>query len=284
MVLESIIDPLKAEKHPRYLFLFGFLYSSVAILLSIWIFRDSSSLVMVFLTTIALVPLMYRTIKYEEKKDENLQVGEMTLLREHGRALSFFIAMFGGVVLSYAVWYVFLPQTHVQEVFAVQARAIASINSHVLGGQAVFLDDFFRILFNNLRVLIFCILFAFVYGVGAIFILIWNASVIGTAIGYFIRTELANLSSTLGLYSVGGYFQVWSIGLLKYTIHGIPEILAYFTGGLGAGIISVAMLKHNLDYDKLKKVTLDSLDLVLISIGLLVLAAFLEVYVTPIFF
>lgn len=239
---------------------------------------------MVFLTTIALVPLMYNTIKFEESRDEELSKGEMTLLKEHGRALSFFIAMFIGVTISFAVWYVFLPQAQVQEVFSIQAKTIASINSHVIGGQAIHLGEFFRILFNNLRVLVFCVLFAFVYGAGAIFILIWNASVIGTAIGYSIRTELVNISSSLGLYSIGGYFQVWSIGLFKYAIHGIPEILAYFIAGLGAGIISVAMLKHRLDYEKLKKVTIDSLDLIMLSIAILVVAAFLEVYITPIFF
>ena len=68
-------------------------------------------------------------------------------------------------------------------------RTIATINSNVIG-HAVYLDQFFRIFFNNLKVLIFCIGFAFVYGVGAIFILVWNASVIGTAIGSFIRSEL----------------------------------------------------------------------------------------------
>ena len=103
-------------------------------------------------------------------------------------------------------------------------------------GSAVGLSDislFTLIFFSNLKVLVFCILFAVLYGVGAIFILTWNASVIGTAIGNFIRLRLAESSN---------YFYVASLGLLRYMIHGIPEILAYFIAGLAGGIISMA--KH----------------------------------------
>ena len=36
----------------------------------------------------------------------------------------------------------------------------------------------------------FCLLFAVFYGFGSIFILTWNASVIGTAMGTFAENEL----------------------------------------------------------------------------------------------
>jgi len=40
MVLESIIDPFKAEKKPWEMFFIGIFYSSLAVILSLWIFRD----------------------------------------------------------------------------------------------------------------------------------------------------------------------------------------------------------------------------------------------------
>jgi hypothetical protein len=61
------------------------------------------------------------------------------------------------------------------------------------------------------------------------FILTWNASVIGAAIGNFIRTEISRYAGSLGFAKAAAYFQIISLGLLKYAIHGIPEILAYFT-------------------------------------------------------
>jgi len=237
---------------------------------------------MVFLTTLACVPLVYNTMKLEEQKDETIST-EKVLLREHMKALSFMMWLFGGVVFSCAVWYNVLPTDSVANLFSIQTRTIATINSNVIG-HALQNSQFFRIFFNNLKVMIFCILFAFVYGVGAIFILVWNASVIGTAIGNFIRTELSQFAAEHGYISVGAYFHIYSIGLVKYIIHGVPEILAYFTAGLAAGIISIAMIRHRLDPDKFKRIALDSVDLILLAVGLLVAAALLEVYVTPVFF
>ena len=53
MVLESLINPIKAERKHWEVFVLGFIYSTMAIFLSLWIFRDHASLVMVFLTVIA---------------------------------------------------------------------------------------------------------------------------------------------------------------------------------------------------------------------------------------
>ena len=282
MVIESIVNPLSAEHKPFRMVMYGILYSTVAIVLSLWIFRDSASLVMVFLTTLACVPLVYNTMKLEEQKDETISK-ERVLLREHIKALSFLMWLFAGVVISCAIWYVILPSGSVTNLFSIQTRTIAAINSNVVG-HAFHMDQFFRIFFNNLKVLIFCILFAFVYGVGAIFILVWNASVIGTAIGNFIRTELSKVAASSGLSNAASYFQIFSVGFLKYALHGIPEILAYFTAGLAAGIISIAMIRHRLDPEKFKRVALDSVDLILLSVAMLFVAALLEVYVTPVLF
>ena len=71
---------------------------------------------------------------------------------------------------------------------------------------------------------------------------------------------------------------------MKYAIHGIPEIAAYFVAGLGGGIISVAVIKENFATKKFSKVILDSSDLILIAVLLLIIAGLLEVYITPILF
>ena len=132
--------------------------------------------------------------------------------------------------------------------------------------------------------IIFCILFSFLYGLGAIFILTWNASVIGTAIGNFVRTELYQLGSQFHLGLGFNYFQIISIGLFKYIIHGMPEIMAYFVAGLAGGIISVAAIKHDFGTRKFEHILLDSADLILLALFLLFIAALLEVYITPTIF
>ena len=135
-----------------------------------------------------------------------------------------------------------------------------------------------------MKVLAFSILFSFIYGAGAIFILAWNATVIGAAMGNFIRANISAYSSSFGLFQAGNYFHVVSLGLLKYSIHGIPEIAAYFYGGLAGGVISVALIRGHFRTEKFSRVMVDFSELVLIAVGFLIAAAFLEVYLTPVLF
>ena len=280
MVLESIINPLKAEKKPWEMFFIGFLYSSVGIFLSLWIFRDQASLIMVFLIVMACVPIVHNTMKLEESKDLEI-IRENTLLKEHNKALVFLMLLFVGITLSSVFWYVVLPTPVTTDLFARQTLTISDINNQISGNFIKQLDILSKILFNNMRVLAFAILFAFIYGAGAIFILTWNATVIGTAIGNFIRSGLGDYSSLVGFDKLGLYLQVVSVGLFRCASHGIPEIIAYFYGGLAGGIISVAIIRHHYSSAKFSHILHDAADLLLLSMAFLVLAAFLEVFITP---
>ena len=73
MVLESITNPFRAEKKPWTMFLIGALYASIALFLGNWIFKEYASLMMVFLTTMACIPLLYHTMKAEERKDTAIE-------------------------------------------------------------------------------------------------------------------------------------------------------------------------------------------------------------------
>ena len=289
MVLETLMRPKKAESKPFDMLFVGFLYASVAMFLSLWIFRDQTSLVMVFLTVMAALPLVYDTIKYEEKKDTKIK-SEYKLLREHGKALSVFVFLFLGTVLSFSLWYVFLPQTIIDSAFNTQISTIKNINSNIFGidritsGLVNGSDLFGQIFTNNLKVLLFSIFFSFFFGAGALFILIWNSSVISAAIGNFFRTNISQYATSIGYVKIGGYFSVFSLSLLRYFIHGIPEILAYFVGGLAGGIISIAVTRHDVGTAEFKRILLDSVDLIIIAVVILFVAGLLEVYVTPLFF
>jgi uncharacterized membrane protein SpoIIM required for sporulation len=284
MVLESLINPAKAEKTPAMMILLGFLYASIAIFLGLWVFYSYASLIFVFLAAMAAIPLIYNTIKYEEEKDMQ-DLSEKILLKEHGKALAFFMYLFLGFSLACVLWYTVLPGETVGTLFESQTSTINAINGKITGQTiAQQFQMFTRIFLNNIKVMIFCVIFSLLYGAGAIFILAWNASVIGAAIGNFIRGNLASYAHLIGIDKVAQYFSIISIGLLKYVIHGIPEILAYFTAGLAGGIISIAIIKHDFQTRKFEHILLDSADLFLFSIGLLFIAAVLEVWITPLIF
>ena len=283
MTLESLVNPFKAVERPIHMFFIGIIYATVATFLSIIIFKDHSSLVMVFLTVIATIPLMYKTMKMEEEADIKIK-DEVKLLKRHAKVIRFLLFMFMGFVVAYSFWYIFLPVDASQALFSVQSETIKTINSDIVGDVVSPVAIFMQIFLNNFKVLLFCLLFAFFYGAGAIFILTWNASVISAAIGDFVKSKLGLYSAAAGTMGVGSYVHAFSSGLLRYSLHGIPEIAAYFIGGLAGGIISVAMINRDLETKHFNKILLDSVNLSLIAIFILVIAALIEVFITPTLF
>ena len=279
MVLESLFNPFALKKKLWEVFVGGFLYSIVALLLSYVVFREIAGILMVFLIAISTLPMMYAIVKNEEELDLKY-TQELKLLKEHTKVLIFLIALFLGITAALVLAYVFLPHTVVDTIFVLQKQSILNVNSSVQGG-AVQFNFFLKIFMNNLKVLFFCVIFSLLYGTGAIFILTWNASVIAAAMGSLIKMELAKTASLVGLTSVAGYFSVATFGFFRYMTHGIIEILAYFVAGLAGGIISIALIKHNL---KENMVLIDALNLILISVGLLLVGSLVEVYITPILF
>ena len=281
MVLESIIKPSEMERKPSEMLLVGFVYSTIGLGLALFIFGDYSSIASVFLTAMPLVVIMYKTLRLEEKKDLRIQK-ERWLIKEHEKAVSMFIFLFIGMVVSYSFWFTILPEDIGSELFSFQINTIKSINPQIIGG--IYLEDtIYAILVNNFSVLIFCILFSFIYGAGAILILTINASVIGVAIGNLIRNSIADYASLSHLELIYNYFKSFPLSF-AYAIHGIPEITAYFLGALGGGIISVAVVNHDLKSDEFRRIIVDSFDLIILSALLLFLAGLLEVFVTPLLF
>jgi uncharacterized membrane protein SpoIIM required for sporulation len=271
MVLEGLMTPFKAEKRPWEMLFIGVLYSSIAILLSLFLFKEYASLFIVFFTVFASIPLIYWAIKLEEKKDLQIH-DERLLIKEHGKALAFFMFLFLGFVLSFSLWYIFLPSETSSVMFQVQSNTISKINNPITGNAVTLAGTFFTIFANNMKVLVFCLIFAFFYGFGAIFILTWNASIIAVAIGDFAKSQVGNLINIIPL------------AMLKYFVHGIPEMIAYFMAGLAGGIISIAVIQHDFGEHKFKHILMDSLDLTFGSVVILIIAALLEIFVSPMLF
>jgi len=284
MVLEDVVIPESMECHPSRMLIVGFVYSTIGIILGYLVFGKYASISGIFLTTIPLVVIIYRTIRYEECKDLEIQK-EYPLLKEHLKALSLFIYLFIGMALSYSLWFTILPDSVAKVICGSQIETITTVRGGLtsIGKATDEAANLELILSNNLRVLAFCILFSFLYGSGAIFILTWNASVIGVAMGDVVRTALKSVGDMTNQQFLYTYFQTFPMSL-SYLVHGIPEIAAYFTAALGGGIISIAVARHHYSSEHFKHIILDSLDLILLSLVILVVAALTEVYVTPVLF
>jgi len=288
MVLEYIFNPFVLKKKPWEMFIVGFMYSLVALSLSYLVFKEVSGILTIFLIVIAILPTMYITIKSEEELDLKYE-GEWKLLQEHAKVIIFLLFMFFGITAALVASYVFLPSNVVESVFDLQHKAIVNVNNYVRGsivgeditGQATKTDIFVKIFLNNLKVLFFCLIFSLLYGTGALFILTWNASVIAAAVGSLIKSRIAETASLAGFNLFSSYLGHAAFSFFKYMLHGILEITAYFIIALAGGILSMALIKKDLSYDSIMT---DVLDLVLISIGFLLVGGIVEVYITPLLF
>ncbi|MGC9309494.1 MAG: stage II sporulation protein M [Candidatus Nanoarchaeia archaeon] len=283
-MIEMLINPRKSERRPWEMFFVGLFYASVAVLLVTFVFgrdtilREGSGLLVVLFTVIACLPFMYFIIKIEEDKDVEITKSGR-LLKEHSKALHALMWLFLGFVIAFSFWYIMLPE-HAATNFNFQIRTFCAINSpanfqqciesHGLApvtGGVTKTSLIMNIFANNIYVLIFTLLFSLAFGAGAMFVLVWNASVIATAVGIFAK----NLSGM-------------PMGLFRYMIHGIPETAAYFIGALAGGIVSVAVIRKDLRGDRMWRILQDALLLVIIAVLILAAAALMEVYLTPIFF
>jgi uncharacterized membrane protein SpoIIM required for sporulation len=283
MVFESLLNVKLAERTPWLTFFFGVIYSSVSILLAQYVMPEQGSIVMVFFVTLLFLPLFYNSFIREEEADLKDGATETSLLKSHSKPIIFFTFLFLGLTISFSIWYVLLASIGsyhmpVDKVFSSQLTTINQLNGKAIDGSGFqYLSYFPSILSNNMKVLLFCIIFSFVFGAGAIFILSWNSSVIGAALGKQMTLVIGATTGNIA----GVYFLAGSCGILRYMIHGIPEIVSYFIAGLAGGIISVALARHDFGTPKFEKIFIDCSYLFLISIGLLILAAILEVTVTP---
>lgn len=285
-MLEMLINPIKAERKPWELFFVGAFYASLSILLVEWIFaKDAvlskySGILVVTFTVMFSMPFVYYTLKFEESKITPSR-GTIALLQEHKRAIYVFMWLFLGFVVAFSFWYIVLSST---QSFKAQIETYCLINKPsnfndcvkqygvksftTATANVTAKERFFLIFANNIYVLIFTLVFSLIFGAGVIFILSWNASVIAAAIGIFSKSELLNLP----------------LGLARYMIHGIPEIASYFIVALAGGLVSIAVIKHEAGTEKFWEVLQDSLNLVILAIVVLFIAALIEVFVTPVIF
>ncbi len=286
-MLEMLINPKRAERHSWEMFFVGLFYASLSILLVNWIFSQdavlskySGILVVTFCVMFSL-PFMYYSIKLEEEKDVKME-GFFKILKEHSKALMAFLWLFLGFIVAFSFWYIVLASG--ENILRAQIETYCIINKPANFNECVeqygikaaakttgFLtakDKLIAIFTNNIYVLIFTLIFSLIFGAGAIFILAWNASVIAAAIGIFSKSSVSDIP----------------LGVARYMVHGLPEIAAYFTGALAGGIISIAVIKHEMRSEKFWSILQDSLNLVILAIIILFIAALIEVFITPAIF
>lgn len=286
-MLEMLMSPKKAERKPWEMFFVGAFYATLSILITNWVFAPDpvlyqyAGIFVITFTVMFSLPFVYYIIRLEEKKSAEIK-GTIERIKSHRRALWAFLWLFVGFVVAFSFWFILLPTT---DTYKPAIEAYCAINNPSNQGQCSALyglkdvpastqfattngERLFLIFTNNIYVLIFTLVFSLIFGAGVIFILVWNASVIAAAIAIFAKGELSALP----------------LAIARYFIHGIPEIASYFVAALAGGIVSIAVIRRDLETEKFWEILHDSLNLIIIAVVVLFFAAFLEVFITPLFF
>lgn len=257
MVLESIMNPKNAEDKPWHVFFIAIIYSIISMYFANHMFPSQSSVLSIALITIVFVPFFQKLFEMEEE-EETAKGPKGNLFSRHKKIIFVFSSFFLGVTVAVAFSFIFMPK----ETFSLQAETLKGFSGLASGSGA-----FSAFFINNSQVMILMFILSAMFGAGAIFILAWNASVIGVYAGNFMQA--AGLNSGALLYGV-------PLSLGGIALHGIPEILAYFVAGLAGGILSVGIIREQFMSREFKKIFKDSIVLLVTAEFLIVVAAWLE--------
>ncbi len=262
MVFENIAAKIK--KDPLHFFLLVFLTTSFSLLISYYVLPEESSILFVFFIVVSFVSTFRKMIlleeevlEYDARKSFTKKLKD-TFVR-NSFIISAYFQLFFGVAVTITFWFLILPENVVVDLFSKQIETIRYVSGHM-----VVREDVISIFINNFKVLLVAFLLSFVFGTGALFITSWNASVVGVFIGNMGR-EVLQKGGIAVLSSV-------TMGYSSILLHGIPEVLAYFIGGISGGILSIGIFRKKYT----KEIIEDSLFFLFLSIFLLLIAALIE--------
>ena len=240
-MLESLMNFEQMNKRPWMVFFWALAICSVAILVAMQLnFHINVSgvdinltgMFAVLFTVIPSVFFVTMMIKREEAIEEEYikkHYHESVFWERHSKDLLVFLFYFAGITLAFSIWTMYLPA----DAFVVQVAKINQIHGLTgaasgTSGMATSVSTIYNIFSNNMQVMFFSFLFAFIFGAGAVFIIVWNASILGVYIG--------NLSSSIA--------HIPGISML-FIAHGVPEIGGYIAAALAGGLISVAIIRRH---------------------------------------
>lgn len=273
MVLERVISAEWMERRPLYALILGLVYTLIGYFTAVIFFGEHTSIAMLFLTTLLLVPSLIIIISLEEKKES--KEGLKHFFHNHKKIFEIFLFVFIGIFIGYLVIGTF--STSFDTVFSYQTTYLlekGSIGTEVMEGIGTYGHDvpkfqhFSGILTANLITAIIFFLLSFFYGAGGIFLILLNASIFASFIIYLTRFFKTSILSLIGAFS----------------IHMIPEICGFLLAAIAGGVISKAIITEKLGGPRFKNVMRDAMVLLVIAFVVIAVAAFLESYVSaPLF-
>ena len=210
------------------IFFFALFFTLISVYLTKFLLPISYGLVSVFLVSLVGAYPLIAYLRSEENEEMVKRLSEDKLLARHANELAIYLSFFLGVTFGYIISTYIFPA----EFFSIQVEVIQGIRGESIGGSAigatgdvlgnVIISNLFeKIITNNLWVFFLTFVVSFLISAGMVFVLVWNASVLGVFLAK-ASTGVADLQ----------------ILILSYLPHGILEIAAYILAGLSGALLS----------------------------------------------
>ncbi|MEM5804535.1 MAG: stage II sporulation protein M [Candidatus Aenigmatarchaeota archaeon] len=223
-------------KRPWHLFLVGLFISSISVFISVALFAHAPSMVVVTFMTLPAIYVFTNILKKKSVQEARLH-SIRKLFETNADIAELYLFLFIGMAVGIAFWYSVLSQDLTQVLFSEQLYNLRQIG--VSTASATSTDVFMTIAVNNVKLVVLCTIMSFIFGAGALFILSWNASVVGVAMGLLIA-KIRAAGTVLPVAIMQGF----SMGAAYYILHLVPEVVAYFYASVAGAFIASAMMRY----------------------------------------
>jgi uncharacterized membrane protein SpoIIM required for sporulation len=268
MVLEHLFPEEWLERKSYYAFFLGAGYSILGIILARFLFAADPALPAVAFTSLLLLPELYKMFSIEEKQQSREKAwGLRAFWRDNGDFYRVFLFLFLGILLVYSVGALVLDSFSVNTLFREQMELRGpgfSAAGMATSGDGLFL----RLLENNFWVLVACFVVALLAGDGAIFLIVWNASVWGTIFGVTARNA--------AFFSHSAPLKFFVIILFTVLPHVLLEASSYILAAIAGGLISKGAIKEGINGKRFGKVFRENAYILVLALVCLVLGALVE--------
>lgn len=246
MVLEQLLDTNTVKQHSYLVLVLSFIYVFFAYIVAKLFFPEGESIALIFTLTLILLPSLNHIINSEEIIEKK---GCNHFLKNHKVIFSVYLASFIGIFLGFLILSNYIS-------FSYQLSFIEKLDFTTIVQPTV--ENLFGLITTNLTVMIICFILSLFYGAGAIFLIVLNASVFAVFLNHLGK----------------------KIVYLYFFIHLIPEVAGFLLAAISGAIISRALFVEKFCSKSFKNILRNSLIILLIATGLIIIGALLEIFVT----
>lgn len=260
MVLEQFLHKRTVRSHLSFLFVLSAFYVFIAYCVQQVFFPDQG-LATVLLATILLVPSLHHLIIVEETIERS---GSKHFLAKHKTVIRSYLGAFLGLLGGFLILGIIDPTSLSYQQYQLQLDHLKpELVTQFIQNYVPTPDAALALFTHNLQYLLVGLLISIAYGAGSIFLVAYNAS--------FFAAFVLQLHARFAIAP--------QLGLVSLS-HLLPESAGFILTAIAGATLSRAMIKEKWGSQPFRNVLQNCLLLVFIGIFLILIAAFIETYVT----